>query len=235
MLNVLTILPYHFLPAKMGGQKCAALDFKFLAEHVNLTCITTKNNATNNPNFEVLNILSNSQLRYVNIFSFFTIAKIIKKKNITHLIIEHPYLGWLALLLKWFCGVKLIVRSQNIEALRFKSVNNWWWRILWHYEKLVHQFSNLNLFITDIDMDYALVNYPLKPSKCLLMTYGFELTKSPQPSEKNKSKIEIKNKYQINDNEFVIVFNGTLNYKPNIDALDAILNEINPILISNIN
>lgn len=233
MLNVLCILPYHFLPAKMGGQKCAYLDFQFLAKHVNLTCVTTKNNATSHTNFEVLNILSNSQTRYINIFYFFTLRNIIRQKKITHLIIEHPYYGWLALLLKWFCGVKFIIRSQNIEALRFKSVNKWWWKILWHYEKIVHQNANLSLFITDIDMDYALVNYPLHKAKCLLMTYGFELTNSPTIEDKNKSKVEVKNKYQIAANENVIVFNGTLSYKPNMDALDAILNHINPLLMQN--
>ena len=235
MLNVLSILPYHFLPAKMGGQKCAFLDFQFLAKHVNLTCVTTKNNNPNNNDFEVFNILSNSQIRYINVFYFFKLRKIIKQKQVTHLIIEHPYYGWLALLLKWFCGVKLIIRSQNIEALRFKSVNKWWWKILWHYEKIVHQNADINLFITDIDMDYAITNYPLSKDKCVLMTYGFELKNPPSNEAKNESKIEIKNKYKITNNENIIVFNGTLSYKPNMDAVDAILNNINPALIANNN
>ena len=231
MLNVLTIVSYNFLPPKMGGQKCVALEYKFLAKHINLTCVTTKNNDTKGfTDFEVLNILGNGKLKYINLFYFFTLKKIVKQKKITHLIIEHPYLGWLGLLLKWFCGVKFIVRSQNIEALRFKSINKWWWKILWHYEKYVHQNADSNWFITDIDQQYAIKNYKLHLHKSPIITYGFELMGYPSQVEKNISKKIVTEKYNLNGDEVIMFFNGTLTYKPNQDALDVILKNINPVL-----
>ena len=99
MLNVLSLVSYRFLPPKMGGQKGIAFFYDYLAVHVNLTCVTTKENDPSAvSNYEVLNILSNSGLRYINIFYFFTLRKIIREKKITHLIIEHPYYGWLGVL-----------------------------------------------------------------------------------------------------------------------------------------
>ena len=66
--------------------------------------------------YEVLNVLSNSKLRYINLFYFFTLRNIIRKKKITHFIIEHPYYGWLGFCSKWFCKIKLVVHSHNIES-----------------------------------------------------------------------------------------------------------------------
>ena len=231
MLNVLNIIPYNFLPAKMGGQKCIALEYQFLSKLVNLTCATTVNNNSNEVEYELINVFSSSKLRYVNIFYFFSLRKIIKQKKISHLIIEHPYYGWLAILLKSFCNVKFIIRSQNIEAERFRSLNKWWWKILWHYEKLVHQSADLSFFITEFDMTYALANFKLNPTKCTIFTYGFELQQIPNIENKIAATKSIKERYFISADENILLFNGTLNYKANLNALDIILTQINPILL----
>src|SRR5215471_3774905 len=100
MTNVLSLVSYQFLPARVGGQKGIALFNKFFSRHLKLTCITTKSNdAKAAEGYEVLNILSNSPFRYINPLYFFTLKKLIRKRNITHLLLEHPYYGWLAVLL----------------------------------------------------------------------------------------------------------------------------------------
>ncbi len=233
MLNVLSIVPYNFLPSKMGGQKCIAFGNKFLSQYVNLTCVTVANNDVTKADYDVLNILSNSQLRYINIFYFFKLKEIIRQKKITHIIIEHPYYGWLGYLIKKICRVKLIVRSHNIEALRFKSINKWWWKILWHYEKFVHKNADMSFFITNFDNDYAVSNFHLKASQCSVITYGFDLKAAPSKDEKLISKKCIYKQYNLINNETILFFNGTLSYKPNIDALNVILETINPILLKN--
>ncbi len=235
MLNVLSIAPYRFLPAKIGGQKCIAFGYEFLSKHLNITCITTKNNNAKNTNYEVLNILSDSKFRYVNIFYFFRIRKIIADKKITHVIIEHPYFGWLAILLKWFCGIKIIVRSHNIESIRFKSINKWWWKWLWQYEKMVHQKADLSLFITEEDKQFALNNFKLSESKTEIFTFGIVQTNTPTIEAVSNAKNIIKNNNQIYDSEIIIFFNGSLSYNPNLKALNIILTHINPILYSNSN
>ena len=232
MQNVLAIVSYNFLPPKMGGQKGIAFFYRFLSPLVNLTCITTESNdASAAKEYELLKVFSNSQLRYVNFFYFFKIRKIITEKKITHVIIEHPYYGWLGLLLKWFCNVKLIVHSHNIEALRFKSMGRWWWGILWQYEKFVHRLANGSFFIHDDDRNYANKEFRLDPAKSFTITYGIESSAPPADDEKRAAALLIREKYQIDANKKILLFNGTLDYKPNRDALDIILTRINPLLL----
>src|SRR4051812_28751341 len=103
------------MPAKMGGQKGIYLFLKYFSRHCNLICYTIKKNiAAPDETFTVKNILSNHKLRYINPAYFFTLKNKFREDGITHLIIEHPYYGWLALLLKRFAALKLIVHSHNI-------------------------------------------------------------------------------------------------------------------------
>jgi polysaccharide biosynthesis protein PslH len=220
----------------MGGQKGIAFFYKFFSKKVNLTCVTTTGNEIIfAEGYRVLPIISENKLRYINIFYFFILRKVIRDSQISHLIIEHPYYGWLGILLKWFCKVKLIVHSHNIESLRFKSTGKWWWGILWHYEKWVHKKADHNFFIQDNDRGYAIKNYKLNAEKCTTITYGFELIEAPALADKQSARREICEIHGISDTDKILLFNGTLDYKPNLDALDVILKKINPLLLANKN
>lgn len=232
-MNVLSLVSYNILPAKMGGQKGIALFNEWLSKKVNLICVTTQSNNPKLASYKVINILSNSPIRYANIFYFFTIKKIIRQNNISHLIIEHPYYGWLGYLLQKFCKVKLIVHSHNIESERFKSLNKSWWKILWDYEKWIHNKANYSFFINENDMQYALQHFKLQAGKCTVITYGFDLQQIPAIEQKQKASLKIREQYKIDTTDKILLFNGTLNYKANLNALDIILQHINPLLIKN--
>jgi UDP-N-acetylglucosamine:LPS N-acetylglucosamine transferase len=230
-IKILSLVPYKFLPPDMGGQKGIAFFNRYLSKLANLSCVTVKDNSqTESEGYPIKNILSNSQIRYINLFYFFTLSRIIREEKITHLIVEHPYYGWLGILLKWFCNIKLIVHSHNIESLRFKSMSKWWWGILWHYEKITHKNAGHNFFIHDNDRNYAIENFKLKPEKCTTVTYGFELSNAPSVAEKQSARNQICKTHSLNDTDKILLFNGTLGYKPNLDALDIILEKINPLL-----
>jgi polysaccharide biosynthesis protein PslH len=124
------------------------------------------------------------------------------------------------------------VHSHNIEALRFKSTGKWWWKILWHYEKWTYTKANTVFFITAEDLEYGVKYFKLKKEKCTVITYGIEVDKIPSIAEKENAKAEICKTYHINTNEKILFFNGTLDYKPNLDAVKIILEEINPVLFA---
>ena len=232
-VNILSLVPYKFLPPDMGGQKGIAFFNRYLCKQTNLCCVTIKaNSQTSGEGYPIKNILSNSSARYFNLFFFFTLRRIILSEKITHLIIEHPYYGWLGMLLKWFCKVKLVVHSHNIEALRFKSMDKWWWGILWHYEKMTHKNADCNFFIQDNDRNYAVENFKLDPGKCTTITYGFELSEAPPLADKQSAREQICKLHHIASSDKILLFNGTLGYKPNLDALDVILEKINPLLLA---
>jgi len=231
MANVISLVSYPFLPAKVGGQKGVALFNKYFSRYHKLICVTTKkNDPTAAEGYEVMNTLSNSKFRYINIFYFFTIRKIIREKKATHLIIEHPYYGWLGMLLKLFCRIKLVVHSHNMEGLRWKTLGKWWWLVLWFYEKVTHRCADYNFFIHDEDKKYAIDQFRLKPSRCITVTYGIEWENVPSEEERKEARQVIRGKHKIDDSKNILLFNGTFNYMPNIEGLQNIVAIVNPIL-----
>ena len=180
-------------------------------------------------------VLGSSKLRYANPLLFFKLKKIINEKKITDLIIVHPYYGWLAWLLKKSTGVKLTMLSHNIEAVRFKSMGKPWWKMLWVYEKNVHKILDNNFFVTQEDLDFAVKNFGLKPNKCFVITYGIEWPHTPSINEKEEAGIQLRKQFNMLPAEKILLFNGTLDYLPNIEAVNYILNDINPILLNETN
>lgn len=223
-------------PARTGGKKFIASFYEYLAKIYPVTFISVEDNdippdLTNS--FE--GILGSSKLRYANPLLFFKIQKLIKQKRITDLVIVHPYYGWLAWLLKKSTGVKLSLLSHNIEAVRFKSMGKWWWKMLWSYEKNIHKIIDHNFFVTAQDLDFALKNYGLDAAKCDVITYGIDWKDAPSKEEKENAALEIRRQYNIKQEEKILLFNGTLDYKPNIEAINYIIENINPLLISEYN
>lgn len=231
MIKILSIVPYQFLPAVTGGQKGIALFYKYLSKHCSITCISVKNNKLDlERDYQLLPLLSNSPLRYINIFYFFQLQKLIKKEQFTHLVLEHPYYGWLGFLLKKVMGIKLIVHSHNIEATRFKSLNKWWWKILRIYEKWIYQKSDLVFFITEDDKEFAIKNYKTKRSTCEVITYGTEQNIAPLDKERAEAKAILNQYHNILPDTTIILFNGAFGYLPNREALFTIIHKINPAL-----
>ena len=215
----------------MGGQKGIASFYTAFSKLVPVTVISTNNNE--NPTdlaAEFLPILSSSKSRYFNPFFLLTLRRIIKERKATHLILEHPYLGWLGILAKWFLNIRLIIHSHNIESLRFKSTGKWWWGVLWHYERFVHRRADMSFFITDEDKHFAIEKFKLINNKCHTITYGFDFNNPPTAEEKSGAKLILQSKYSIPSKNKILLFNGTLDYRPNLDALKIIINNINPVL-----
>lgn len=216
----------------MGGHKFNALFYQYLSSLIPVTILSTKNNDfPANTKVTFIPLLSNSRLRYINPFIFFDIKKEIKKNNSTHLIFIHPYYGWLVALFRWFTDIKLVIHSHNIESLRFKSMDKWWWKIMWHYEKFTYRTADLNFFITDEDRHFAISQYKVKDFCCHVLTYGIEMKEGPTINERIIAREKLCQMHDISPGEKILLFNGTLDYKPNLDAVDTIIEQINPRLV----
>jgi glycosyltransferase involved in cell wall biosynthesis len=231
MANVLSIVTYKILPPKLGGQKGIALFNEYLSKQVDIFCFTIKDNDPALASYPVFNLLSNKSFRYINIFYFGLIKRIIRENEISHIIVEHPYYGWMALLLKSFCKVKVIVHSHNIEAERFRTVGKWWWKILWYYEKWVHKKADFTFCITGEDRKYFSEKYKVPYQKSAVITYGISWNLPPSAEEKSNAKNLLLKKYSLAPQTHLFLFNGTLNYGPNLDAAKNIVEKINPLFI----
>jgi glycosyltransferase involved in cell wall biosynthesis len=228
--KIIGIVTYTYLPATTGGHKAIASLYNTLAKGFQLVCIGTTSNDSAKANYPVHNIFSSSPLRYINLFNFFSLKKILETERPEYLQIEHPYIGWLAYLLKRSTGVKLIVRSHNIEGLRFRQIGKWWWRTLLNYERWVHRIADFNFFITDEDRKYAISNFELEENKCYTITYGINQSARPDELKRHAARKTIIQNHGLAETDVIVLFNGSFNYKPNIEALQNLLNNIFPRL-----
>lgn len=231
MTRCIGIVSYPFLPPETGGHKAVALFYKYLSLHWDVACVsTTDNDPASAEGYEVLRILRPGALRYINPIYIIRLRRIIREKKVTHLVLEHPYYGWLGVSLQRLCGVKLIIRSHNIEGLRWKTLGKWWWPVLWRYERWVHRHADRSLFIQDEDRKYAIEKWSLDPERCLTMTYGLEHDSPPTPQAVAAARKQIRQQYGIAGDEVVLCFNGAFHYRPNLDALRIILETVLPML-----
>ncbi|MEO8823575.1 MAG: glycosyltransferase [Ginsengibacter sp.] len=231
MANVLSIVTYKIFPPKLGGQKGIALFNQYISKEVDLFCFTICDNDPSLASYKVYNEMENGKWRYINPFNFKKLKKIIKKNNISHVVIEHPYYGWMGLLLKKYCKVKVIVHSHNIESERFRTVGKWWWKILWHYEKWIHHKTDFTFCITPQDQTYFKEQYQIPFEKSTVITYGISWNIIPSASEKLMAKNKLLGKYSLSPQTHLFLFNGTLNYQPNLIAVKNIVEKINPLFI----
>ncbi|MGN7783276.1 glycosyltransferase family 4 protein [Niabella sp. 22666] len=232
MLKIGSIVPYKMIPSVTGGEKAIFYFLKYMARYADVTSFSVTENAGDIDQIHFVDVLGSThkKSRYANFLAFRKIRDTCRRMNIKHIVIEHPYLAWLGVALRKWGGLKLIIRSHNIEAIRFKSMNKWWWPILYYYEKFAHRHADFNFFITEEDRDYAIKNYQLNADKCAVITYGIENEAAPPAEEKQQSKNQICEELGLSVATKLILFNGTLDYAPNRDGLDKILKEINPLL-----
>lgn len=231
--NIASIVPYKIVPAIKGGEKGIYYFLKHVARYAPVTCFTVSENTGKEEGIDFIDVLGSTgkKSRYADFSIFNKIKKACKTRGIKHVIIEHPYYAWLGHLLKKYGGLKLIVHSHNIEAARFKSMGKWWWPIMYRYEKFAHQTADFNFFITEEDREYAIKEYKLNAGKCAVITYGIEATQAPALTDKEQCRQSVCKELDLPADTKLILFNGTLDYAPNRDALDRILNEINPELL----
>ena len=230
-LRILSIIPYQVFPAKLGGEKGIAVFNEYLAREVELAAVTVRSNDPKYAKgYKLHNIISNSRLRYFNIFLFLTVRKMLKRERSTHLLIEHPYYGWLAWLLRSGTGAQWVVHSHNIEYMRSKSIGRWWWKALKSYEGWVYRKADNIFFISEDDREHAIRHLGAAKDKTIAVTYGIEQPAIPLDIDECSGKV--RELYNIADDCNILLFNGALYHSTNYDALSVILEQINPHLLA---
>jgi glycosyltransferase involved in cell wall biosynthesis len=101
-----------------------------------------------------------------------------------------------------------------------------WWKAFLRYERWVHRQADFNFFISKEDQDFALEQFGLAPHKCAVITYGTEQNELPP----FRDKALVKKDLGFDPEEKLFLFNGTLDYKPNVDAINALIHQVAPYL-----
>jgi len=229
MKKVLAIAPYPYLPFYSGGQKFIAKFFEHLSSKIELTVISVAKNDPSQAGYKMVPMLKRSFARYYDRSLIKKITSLVQQEKFDAIIWEHPYYGWLARRIKKRTGIKTIIHTHNIEYQRFRSMGKWWWPILKIYERKCLQKTDVILFITKKDRDFAIEKWGLKKEKCLNVPFGIEMKENPANRQTERNMVC--GKHHIDYSEKILLFNGLLKYKPNLDAVKAITEKINPLLL----
>jgi polysaccharide biosynthesis protein PslH len=225
MAKVLALVSFKIFPPHMGGQKGVALFYDNLSHYHQVFMAASKDNVeVSEALYPVQPFLYPNKKIAGNFFLLNRLKHWIKKENIDCIIAEHSYTGWLAYLLKKLTGKPFLLHSHNLESYRFRQMQRSWWKLYKRYEKWIHQKADHSFFISEHDLEIALNEFKLDESKCSVAPYGIESSKTITGARKTlQNKFDIKSKY-------VFYFNGTMDYEPNIEAVENLIGRLNPIL-----
>lgn len=229
--SVLGIVSYKVFPAQMGGQKCVDGFYRQLSAHLPVTLAVARGNeAVPVGKSKILPFLYHHRSGFANLLWLYRLYKLIRQEQIDVLIVEHSYLGWMGMVLRRLTNKPFVIRSHNIEGLRFRDMRKaLWWIYLW-YEKKIHQKADHSFFITREEMDWAIANWQLPPQQCSVSTYGIFQKKPAAATVQQECRQQLLAENGLAPQTKLFFFNGTLDYLPNTDAIRIIRSELIPIL-----
>lgn len=230
--SVLGIVSYKVFPAQMGGQKCVVDFYRHLANVTKVVLAVHKDNPPSTDDWQQPSypIMHHHKKGPANLLNLFRLRKIIQTQQIDLICIEHSYLGWLGILLRWLTHKPFVIRSHNIEAHRFRDMQKAWWPIYQWYEKQVHRRADLNFFITEEDRQWAMHHWQLSENKCTVISYGTTISGTIPEAVRLAARIRLLKENNLPADTRLFLFSGTLDYLPNTDALRIIISELLPLL-----
>ena len=230
MKKVLVIAPYAYLPWRSGGQKFIAQFLQYLGKQTELTVVSVaENDASQAGRYRLIPLLKKGFSRYYDLSLVKKISALVKEQAVDTIIWEHPYMAWLAFRVRKKTGVKTLIHTHNIEYQRFRSTGRWWWPILKYYERWCFKKADGIFFITPEDRQFAIRQWKIAADKCFELPFGIELKE--HPTDRARCRETIVHRHGIAPGEKILLFTGALAYPPNLQALQLILDKINPLLM----
>lgn len=225
--TIISLVPYRILPATSGGHLSITMLHHYMGLHCDVHILSTADNdAQHKYSFKVHRIFPRAIKRYLPNYGLRTMEKLGKDLQAQYIICEHPYMAPTAISLSRKLGIPWFLRSQNVESERFRSLGKPWWRIMYAWERYAMKHADANFFITPEDKDWSQQHYNLDASRCYAVPYGTPLAQRPQPIPTVKAQVAAGT--NIDPHVPWLYFLGALDYAPNVEALEYILNDIAP-------
>lgn len=224
------VIPYVFLPPKNGGHQAGYGLCQALGREVSVLCISSFGNEPGSYTFQLEHAFQNGMTKYFSPLAAWRCFRILKSAKVRHCIAQQPFIVPLLMPVLAVLGISLLVYAHNIEYRRFRSMDKWWWRIVWLVEFLVYRLAKQVLFISPEERVAAIAEFGLAPEKCIDVPYGVERKAPPPESERWAARREVAATHGFRESERWILFFGPQNYQPNLEAVLFIAQELAPLL-----
>ncbi len=244
MKKILIISPFNIFPPYSGAANRIYNLVKYLSRknRVFLLCNNYKRICSDKNKSEYVSNLSNTVLYFVRSFKKLSQIinplllleglKIIKVNRPDYIIAEFTWSGLHAILLHFLTGVPYILDEHNVEFLRFDRIkrgNKLLIFLLKQYENLSCIFAHKIFCVSEVDRNLLIQNLNIDKNKIIIVPNGIDIDKIYRNEGKKET---IRNELNIKENEKIILFYGTLDYKPNLEAVEIIHKEILPRIIN---
>lgn len=225
MARLLSLTSFKIFPPHMGGQKGVFYFYKYLSNYHDIHMVVSRDNTEAiETTLPVYPMLYPNKEMIRNLFIIRRLADLVRKLDIDCIIAEHSYTGWIAWLLKKMTGRPFAIHSHNLETYRFKQMKRSWWPLYRLYEKWIHQKADCSFFISEIDKAIAVKEFNIEERKCWVAPYGIE-----PPNQIVDAHNVLKQQLGLHS-KYIFYFNGTLDYEPNIEAVQHLIDKVNPEL-----
>jgi polysaccharide biosynthesis protein PslH len=225
--HIAVLVPYTFVPPKSGGQKAAYGLCFHLSQVKQLTAISTQANKVEMAGFSILPLLGKTVLRYINPLTIIPLYRFFSKHKVSQVIAFQPFIVFLAYFPCKILGIRLSIYVQNIEYKRFKSIKKKYWPIVFMVEWITLRLADKLLFISPDEVEPGKRLFRLKADKCEVLPFGVSYSHAPDYT-RSRSQIRQRNGYP--EDLRLIIFFGPLGYQPNLEALERIIDHIEPAL-----
>jgi glycosyltransferase involved in cell wall biosynthesis len=227
-MKILNIVSHSLFPISDGGRAHSFSNIVSLSQTNSVTILSPDKAIPDTYNNHAIALsefsLPPNKWKFLSPLVLWKIRKL--SKSVDRIIIDYPWFALHCLIM----NIPYEIREHNIEFLRFKSYQSWFWPVLYLYEKLAYKYAKKVHCISQEDQDGLLENFSIDPQKCVLAPYCPDITRFYPTSS---FKEEIRKKLNLKKQELCILFFGKLDYKPNIEAIDIINQEIIPRLNKN--
>lgn len=223
--KILYISPFCFFPPTTGGERAIGSYLNELSRKNNVVvCAPFQQINLNRKNLVLKKLYNNSKTKYLNIFAYWKIYKLTQDYQFKSLIFAFPYQGYFCYLIAKIANLELVFHEHNIEFLRFKRLGRWWWPLMYIYEVLLYKLVDRVDSISETDRQLAIRYFKARPQKIIYTPY--QVDRSIFKPDKT-AYIKIRSQLSLKG-EPIILFFGTLDYKPNLEAVRIIHQIIAP-------
>lgn len=176
----------------------------------------------------------NHILQIINPKVFFKILHHLRNFKPDYTIVALPWHSLHVCLLRIFTGAKIIYDSQNVESQRFLQTGYkvpgsrfFLPPLIYILEFLLIHLGTYTFVVSEDDRRRFIKWYRANPKKLLIVRNGFSAEEFyPDP----RSREILLERYNLASDSRILMFVGSLDYAPNKEAVDVILEKIVPVL-----